>query len=258
MVIRQQIDFSGESSLRLEIDYAGGLLELEQDTTGRLADLELTFDREDDRPIIEYHHSLNPPTLKIRTPKHGNRSYTLEELRDNRWRIRLNPSLPIGFDIDAGAVLGSLDFTNLRVADLDLDIGAGKMDIAFGQINPERPHIRIHAGAATIIASGLCNSNFRSLSLESGAGKADLAFDGECNHRGEVDLDIGVGATIVRLSRQLSVKIRNEGSLLSSMSLHGFNKRGQTYYSENYTKASARLDFEIETGVGQTSIEWMD
>jgi len=40
--------------------------------------------------------------------------------------------------------------------------------------------------------------------------------------------------------------------------VHGFDKEGDLYYSKNYEQASGRLDFDIEMGVGHTTVKWLD
>jgi hypothetical protein len=258
LVETRQIQLSGETSLRLDIEYNGGYLDVEQDRSGLLADIYLEFDREENRPIIDYDPSALSPTLRIRSPRKRDGEVSFNKFRDNRWRLKLSPQIPFDIRIDAGAVDGRLDFTAMKVADLEINIGAGELQLECREPNPERPRITINSGAAATDASGLCNANFRSLEFNGGVGKSHLSFDGEWKSEARVDLNLGVGANTVLLPRHVGAKIRESGSFLSPISMRGFEKRGGAHYSENYDEAAGHLDFDIKMGVGHTSIKWME
>jgi len=253
----RQIQFANQSSLRLDIEYDGGYLTIERDDTGLLADIKLAFEREEDRPYIDFDSSSSAPTLRIRSPR-KKQNISFGKVRDNDWRIKLSPKIPIEFRIDGGVLDGKLDFTGLKVADLEINAGAGELQLEFREPNSERPDIRINSGAAETKARGLCNANFRRLDFNGGVGASDLSFDGEWKTDGRVDMNLGVGKNKILLARHLGAKVRPAGSFLSPISLHGFAKRGGVHYSENYDQAAGHLDFDIKMGVGHTEIDWIE
>jgi hypothetical protein len=257
-VVAQQIPISGETSLRLDIEYTGGYLELEREATGLLADVRLEFDDEENRPTIDYDSSSSFPTLRIHSPKKRDHEVSLRKFRDNNWRIKLSPEIPVDINIDGGAIDGWLDLTALKMADLHINVGAGDLRLEFREPNSEQPRITINSGAAETDAIGLCHANFRSLEFNGGVGKSRLSFDGEWKNESRVDLNFGVGASTVLLPRHVGAKVRESGSFLSPISMRGFYKRGDVHYSENYDEAAGHLDFDIKMGVGHTSIRWMD
>jgi len=179
-------------------------------------------------------------------------------LRANRWRVKVSRQVALECEIDAGAVDAWLDFSGLKLEDLNVNVGAGEMALEFRERNPAKPRIRLNAGAATVTASGLCNANFETFKFNGGAGKSELFFDGDYEGEGRVELKFGVGLNTIRLAQNLGVKIRKSGSFLAPMSLRGFDKEGNYYFSPNYERATSRLDFEIEMGVGHTSIRWIE
>lgn len=258
LVETRQIQLGNAASLRLDIEYNGGYLTIERETTGLLADLKLEFDREENRPYIDYDSSSSAPTLRIRSPRQRDGDLTFKRFRDNDWRIKLSPQIPIDFRIDAGAIDGQFDMTALKVADLNLNVGAGELNLEFLEPNSERPSLSINSGAAEMKAKGLCNANFRRLDFNGGVGTSRLSFDGEWKNDGRVDMNLGVGKNTILLARHLGAKVHPSGSFLSPISLHGFRKRGGVHYSENYDEATGRLDFDIKMGVGHTSVNWLD
>lgn len=257
LVIRQTIGLTNQTALRLDLEYAAGRLDVEPASDGVLAELDLRFSSEEHRPTIDFDSTSTSPTLWIHSPKRRNDNVDLDRLRDNHWRLKLSPQIPITFDIEGGAFDALLVFSGLKVANLNLDVGAGELDIEFREPNPETPNLRINSGAASIDARGLCYANFRSFIFNGGAGKSDLSFDGDYQGEGEVEMNFGVGVNSVALSRALGVRVRKEGSFLSPISLRDFVKQGDTYYSENYDTAQSKLDFYIKMGVGHTSIRWI-
>jgi hypothetical protein len=157
-----------------------------------------------------------------------------------------------------GALEGDFDFTGLKVADLDVNVGAGELHLAFREPNSERPDIRINSGAAETKAKGLCNANFRRIEFNGGVGASNLSFDGEWKSEARVDMNLGVGKNTILLARHIGAKVHPAGSFLSPISLHGFDKRDGMRYSENYDQATGHLDFDIKMGVGHTSIDWIE
>ncbi len=256
--LAQQIPFAGQSKLLLELEYTGGYLDFESDSSSALVDLDLLYDNEDLRPEITFDSTSSPPRLTVRSPHDHRENLSLDELRTNRWRIKVSRAVELECEINAGAVEAWLDFSGLRLRELNLNIGAGELDMEFRERNPLRSNIRLNAGAATIIASGLCNANFEDFAFKGGAGKSELFFDGAYEGKGYVELKFGVGLNTIRLADDLGVKIRKSGSFLAPISLRGFDKEGDFYVSPNYERAAARLDFEIEMGVGHTSIKWVE
>jgi len=253
----RQIQFGNQTALRLEIEYHGGYLSIERDDTGQLADIKLEFDREENRPYIDFDSSSSSPTLRIRSPRKHEVRFSFDKVRENDWRIKLSPNIPIDFRINAGAVDGTFELTRLKVADLDINVGAGELDLNFDEPNSERPDIRINSGAAETKARGLCHANFRRLDFNGGVGASDLSFDGEWKNEARVDINFGVGKNSILLARHIGAKVHAGGSFLAPISLRGFAKRGGVHYSDNYDQAAGHLDFDIKMGVGHTEVDWI-
>jgi hypothetical protein len=255
--LTRQIPYQGQTALLLDVEYTGGRLDFEADSSEVLADLDIAYENEDLRPEITFDSSGATPRLKIKTPHDRRENLSLDDLRANQWRIKVSRRVALECEIDAGAVDAWLDFSGLKLEDLRVNLGAGELALEFREPNPARPRIRLNAGAATVTASGLCNANFETFKFNGGAGKSELYFDGEYEGEGRVELKFGVGLNTVRLAQGLGVKIRKPGSFLAPLSIRGFDKEGNNYFSPNYDVATARLDFEIEMGVGHTSVRWL-
>lgn len=258
IVETRRLPLTNQTALRLDLEYAGGYLDVFADTSGLLADLRFEFEQEENRPEIIFDSTSTRPTLSIQSYRSHRDNTSFNELRDTRWLLGISPQVVLDFRLEAGAFNGRLDFSGLRVDNISIQVGAGELDLAFDKPNPERSRIDISAGAASTTATGLAYANFSSFEFQGGAGKSTLIFDGDYAGEGEVRLKYGVGLNTVFLAPDLGVKIRKEGSFLAPMSLHGFDKDGEMYYSKNYAQAQGRLEFEIKMGVGHTTVKWLD
>jgi hypothetical protein len=64
-------------------------------------------------------------------------------------RVRLNKDVAWDLQVKAGAVNGTLDMSDLKVIALDLDLGAGDLDIVFGS-TADYADVKIDAGASKV------------------------------------------------------------------------------------------------------------
>lgn len=254
----RQFQFTNQSSLRLDVEYTGGYLTIERGDDDLLADIQIAFDREENRPYIDFDSTATAPTLRLRSPRRSGVNLSFDNVRENDWRLKLSPKIPIEFRIDGGALEGKLELTGLKVADLKINVGAGEFDLNFGEPNAERPDIRINSGAAETKARGLCNANFRRLDFNGGVGASRLSFDGEWKNEARVDLNLGVGKNEILLARHLGAKVNAPSNFLSPIRLRGFDKRGGMHYSDNYDTATGHLDFDVKMGIGHTEIDWIE
>jgi len=127
----RQIQLTNQTALRLDVEYNGGHLTIERDEAGLLADIKLEFDREENRPDIDFDSSSSSPTLRIRSPRQHEHSVSFDQLRDNGWRIKLSPKIPIDFHINGGVGASKLSFDGewKNDARVDMNLGVGKNTI---------------------------------------------------------------------------------------------------------------------------------
>jgi hypothetical protein len=76
------------------------------------------------------------------------------------WDIRLNRDIPLSLKIDSGASASILDLRDLKVTDLDIDIGASSTELTL-PANAGNTHVDIDTGASSLkvcIPSGVAAS----------------------------------------------------------------------------------------------------
>lgn len=129
-------------------------------------------------------------------------------LKGNKgYKSSLNLSDKIFWDIDGdiGAVDGNMDFRNLRVNNLDLDFGAGDIDLLLGN-NVENLNVNIDAGATDIsitvpkdlgvrvkLDGAIKSSNLKNLNWKQENGwYVSPNYDSSLS-KASIDVDMGVG-----------------------------------------------------------------
>ncbi len=135
-------------------------------------------------------------------------------LKGNKgYKSRLNLSDKIFWDIDGdiGAVSGNIDFRNLRVNNIDLDFGAGDIDLLLGA-NVESLNVDIDAGATDIsitvpenlgvrvkLDGGLKHSNLKNLNWNLINGWYVSPNYDSALSKASIDVDMGVGNFEIRI-----------------------------------------------------------
>lgn len=74
----------------------------------------------------------------------------LQNGMNRKLKLGINSSIPWRIDLDMGAASGNLDLKDIRVEEFDLDMGAGKIELTFGD-KIELTSIDIDSGASQII-----------------------------------------------------------------------------------------------------------
>ncbi|HHV98272.1 MAG TPA: hypothetical protein GXX36_01660 [Clostridiaceae bacterium] len=105
------------------------------------------------KPAIKYSVDYDDGNRIARIDiKQANERFIVDNVTGrNGYSYELNLNDNVKWDIDAkiGAVSGTMDLSDIRVDDLDADLGAGKLDIIFGTAN-EITNVKINAGASKV------------------------------------------------------------------------------------------------------------
>lgn len=257
--IHKEIKFQGEKNLTVKIDFGGGVIDLEKNKLGNILDAEIEEENPDE---IDIDYDKIGDKGELYLDSKSKLRHLDFDLDDNYWHLGFPDKIPISFEIDVGACEGEFDFTGLKIDNLDLDLGASSTEITFGKPNPERiSKFNLDVGASELKIKGLGNANFDELSFDGGVGDFTLDFSGELKHKAYVDIDVGLGSLTILLPEDIGVRIRREGSFLSSFSIDEdeFEKvESNIYESDNFGKTEGELILDIEVGLGSVEIEYID
>ena len=151
---RQSIPLAGAESADLNIIFGAGRLQLEAGVSDRLLSGIFRYNVDRWAPQI----TREGQTLTIKQGGDENKWGIPSGNVRNRWELEFSPRVPLDLNVRAGAGEGELDFTDLMVSELDVDIGAGDFVLRFDAANPTpMDHLTLDAGASRIeiVVSGM-------------------------------------------------------------------------------------------------------
>lgn len=131
--------------------------------------------------------------------------------KDYDYDLELNENLLWNLDIDTGAVNGTMDFTNLKVKKLDIDMGVSNLNLLFGD-RQEKTKVDIDGGITNLgitipenlgvrikIDGGLKNTNINKLGWKKTGGQYISPNYDEAEKKLEIDVDTGIGKLDVKV-----------------------------------------------------------
>lgn len=189
----------------------------------------------------EHHHSIN-----------------FNGFGTNTWDMHFTDAVPISFDIQLGVGEADLDFTGLKVKDLNVSAGASSLNMHFDRPNPTViEDLNIESGLSKFRAKGLCNANFRHLKFQGGVGSYVLDFGGSLNTEVDVDIEVGLGSLTIILPHSTGVRIDYQKSIIAHLSVpDGFTEQEEnSYYSSNYYEAKGKMNMHVEAGLGSVTVK---
>ena len=253
----QSRPLGNETSLDTDVSLDVGSLEISGESTSKLYELDLEYDKANYQPEINYDQA---------GPREGRLSFKLEcsnklhsQRHGNRLRMNLSDALPVSLRINSGVGDSRLALSRLRLTRLDLEAGVGGAKLSSYEPNATIcDEIRLRNGVGSLDAVGLGNLNFRRLDFEGGVGGANLDFSGEWKRDADVRIQVGVGGVTARIPRGIGVKITAEKHFLSGLQLDGFRREGNDdYYSENYDRSTVHITVVVQTGIGGFKVTWI-
>jgi hypothetical protein len=122
------------------------------------------------------------------------------------WDVHLNQDILLNLKIDSGVSASTLDLSDLKVADLDIDIGASSTDLTV-PANAGNTHVEIDTGASSLkinipvgvaasirIKSGIAAVNVNSRFPRQEGGLYQSADYGSSANRVDMTVNAGVGS----------------------------------------------------------------
>lgn len=151
----------------------------------------------------------------------------------DRWQIGLSPDVLTALTIDGGVGTLSLRLAGLQLSDLDVDMGAGDMNLTLPQ------------GAYAVTFDG-------------GAGSTEIVFP--TNGRLSVDLDGGVGNFLLLIPSTMPTRIEVNSGVGSFDADGRFEKISNddedgVWQTADYSGSNNQLDILVDVGVGNVTVQ---
>ncbi len=263
---QHNIPYQGEEELDVGIEFSLGKLEIKScQDDNYIMQSEITYSKELYKPSVQYKTVGNRGKLRLESKQQGKSHHwggskkTSSALKNNHWRIALIETVPISFNIEMGLGKGLLDFSGLRVNDLNLNCGLSDVVVDFNKSNKEKiRRLSIETGLGNVEASGLGYANLERFDVECGLGSTTLRFDGDLNRDIKGRITVGLGSVNVEIPEDYAVQVEAESSFLSSLNFNGFRRIDEDVYrSKNWKNAEHRIFMIVEIGLGSVDIDWI-
>jgi len=223
----ETIELGDAESVTVEIDMGAG----ELDVSGGASELlEATFTYNVEELNPEATFSNNNLFVQHADIKGGIGSFfDLDEYR-NEWDLQFNEDVPIEMHIDIGAGRSNLNLGNLALTRLDVNTGAGdvNLDLSGSQLLIGLDY-DMGAGASTIDLSGDWQADLNG-TIRGGLGDLTLRLPSDVGVR--IDIDTGVG----------------------KVNTSGLAKEGSFYTNDAYGESDISLNINIDAGVGNIDL----
>jgi hypothetical protein len=200
------VALQGATRVEVGLKMGAGELELRAVDQEPLLEASFEFNRERNRPEVDYSRIGDKGRLQIRHARH--RGFSFGSTR-NRWDLRLSRAVPVDLAVDLGAGQSDLDLRGLKLERLDIDMGVGEMTLDLQGVHERSFDVKIDGGVGSgrirlpsevgvriKVDGGLGSIDVHGLTKRSGAyvndayGKSPVTI--------EVDIDGGIGSLDLR------------------------------------------------------------
>jgi len=244
-----------EELLRANVELGVGQMEIHPGSTENAYELDIHFNELAFRPQVEFQREDGKASLKVGLEGEGQ---SFRKMGDTILSLRLNPETPLQLVASTGVGESNIDLSGMRIRSLSLECGVGETSLVVTQPNrSECDRVEVSSGVGAMELIGLGNLSFREFEFQGGVGGSKLDFSGEWAELGDVDIEVGVGGIEILIPRDIGVEIRVSESFFSEFSMPGFEKQGDTYFSENIDQVDKVVKFKVRAGIGGVQIKWI-
>lgn len=137
----------GVDRVRVALDLHAGELHVDSGAK-ELMEAEFTYNVPSWKPEVRFDRSGFRSSLSI---KQGGSTATLGSTR-NEWRLKLNDGIPIDFSLHCGAGENRLNLGQLDLRDVDVHIGAGRVELDLTGRQPKHDYsVSVHGGVGEAV-----------------------------------------------------------------------------------------------------------
>lgn len=164
---------------------------------------------------------------------------------------------PFALTIAAGASENQIDLGGLPIRRLEVNHGAGSMEVTFSApTTAPTTSMKFGVGAGKTVVTKLGNVNFEELSVEGGAASCLLDFSGAGLTSGWVKLSTAMASIEVRIPSALSTEVTSEHLLGHPQADAGFSRRGNTWLNRAASEGKpVQLRIRSALVMGQLRLE---
>ena len=197
----QTVALEGATRAEVGLNMNAGELKVRAADQDALLEASFEYNRERDRPVVDYHRFGDKGTLQVRRARrHG----ILFGRVHNKWDLKLGKAVPIDLNVDLGAGKSDLDLRGLQIRRIEVDMGVGEMTLDIQGAHTESFDVKIDGGVGSAklylpaevgvrvrVDGGIGSVNPHGLTKQGGAYVNDAY--GRSAVTIEVEIDAGIG-----------------------------------------------------------------
>jgi hypothetical protein len=258
-----EVEHRGENELKASLDIALGNVTVGKADDGYLFQAEVVLENEKLVPDFDYrerdgsgHLDVDLTTLKdkedaVSLPDIG-------KVKETEWNLYFGDEVPLDLKLELAGTASTMDFTDIPISRLRIEIEASKGSISFDRLNPvEMEYLSIESGASELAITGLINARAERMRFEGGMGKFALDFSGDQPViPGTIaDIEIGMASLDITLPRKGPVILYVPESWFCSVNVPvGYIKHDKgVYRSPDYRTGEDAFTVKVEAGVGKVN-----
>jgi hypothetical protein len=224
----QTVELDDAESVNVEIQMGAGELDVSGGAS-ELLEASFTYNVEELNPRATFTGGM----LEVkdsRTEVGIGSLFDLDEFR-NEWDLILNEDVPMEMNIELGAGPSNLALGALALTSLNIDGGAGNVDLDL---------------------SG--SQSLRQLEFHLGAGEVAIDLTGDWQNDLDAKIAGGLGEIMLRLPSDVGVIIEVDTGV-GDIDASGLSRDGNTYTNDAYGGSEVTLRIDIDGGVGQINLD---
>ena len=234
----------------VSVNYGGGRFTLLSGAAGLLYDARIRYDEQRGIPEVTYDREARRLSFDLELGEESNPGKS----SFGEMRLALAPAIPIELDLELGAVEAEIALGGLALTALRVDAGASSSRVTFDAPNPVvMDGLDLHAGAASLTATGLANANSAEIRVAAGVGNVDLDFSGRWIRHIDATVDIALGRARVQVPPDVGIRVEMS-RVLARFEHPDLVKQGNVWVSENWNSAQYRLTLRMNTTFGSVEI----
>jgi len=236
--VKKAIPLAGVKALNTEIEFPVGNLRVKT-TSGRTTKCIFQFRKDKWEPKVHYDKEGDEGYLEITSE--GDVDFDFDSDRrsgygkedQSNWGILFPSEVPHELDIKMLAGNAKIDLEDSRLEDFEFSMTAGE------------------------VAINLSNTSVANVDFKALAGEATLDFSGSWDNNLLADIRGGFGSITLRLPYNVGVELDISG-ILGDVDAPRMRKDGKTYYNKAFGETAHTLYFDVNGGIGDISVEWVD
>jgi hypothetical protein len=198
----QTVALEGATRVEVALDMNAGELRVQAVDQEALLEASFEYNRERDRPVVDYHRFGDTGTLQVRRARrHG---LSIGRIH-NKWDMKLGRAVPVDLNINLGAGQSDLDLSGLQIRRIEIDMGVGEMNLDIqgehkesfdvkidGGVGSAKLYLPVEVGVKVSVDGGIGSVNPHGLTKRGGAYVNDAY--GRSPVTIEVEIDAGIGS----------------------------------------------------------------